>query len=156
MVASRSPLRRLKPMNAITAKPTPSIAQVLGSGTPEVMLWLKPVIEPPAIRRKEASSVMLKGELARKAAKFVPAKLSGSVIGVPNTCSSSVPGVPGAPCPLPASAKNDSDDGSEPTALLKVNEPELRMKVTGLRKPVSPASSVIFGRSARKILDVRA
>ena len=58
--------------------------------------------------------------------------------------------MPGAPCPLPASAKNDSDDGGEPTALLKVSEPELRMKVTGLRKPVSPASSVMLAAAPER------
>ena len=61
-VARRSLRERLiRPMKAIARKPRPNIAQVFGSGIAlEVMLWLNPVIEPPAIKSGGwAASVML-------------------------------------------------------------------------------------------------
>ena len=100
-------LRRI-PMNARNAAPIPIIAQVDGSGTPEVMLWLNPVIDPPPMRLSRAPSVMLKAEFALNAASLLPAKLSGSVAGVPDTVSNKAPGVllGFAPWVLSGSAQN--------------------------------------------------
>src|SRR4029077_11170063 len=106
-------------------KPTPISAQVCGSGaTPDVMLSLNPVIEPPAIRLSDAPSVIENGPDALNGELCVPAKLSGSVVGVPGTLTSSGPGVliGFAPCVLSGSAKNFSVLAPEPTASLKVSE----------------------------------
>ena len=86
----------------------PSIAQVFVSGMPVVIDWLKPVIEPPPIKLSDAPSVIENGLWAMNAARLLPANESGSVSGVPNTVSSSVPGVfvGLAPCTFAASAQN--------------------------------------------------
>src|SRR5215831_12079077 len=95
---------------AMTSKPNPNnpIVQVDGSGITVCIAKLRPVILPPPIKENCAPSVIENGARAVNAAVLLPEKLSGSVIGVPDTVSNRVPGVLFglAPCVLLASAQN--------------------------------------------------
>ena len=84
----------MTPRNAIRPKPIPSIAQVRGSGMALVAIdSLKPVIEAPGASAKFAVSVIENNPLASNGELCVPAKLSGSLDGVPLVENNSTPGM---------------------------------------------------------------
>ena len=125
------------------------MAQVEGSGIAvDSILWLKPVIEPSARRTKAALSDIENGASASNGEMRLPENRSGSVRAWPETLSSNVPGVPGAPCPSSVSAKNVSVELGAPTLLLKVRLALLLMALMGAAKPVSEAVSVIVSGAA--------